>query len=284
MSDLSLKCTIVTPALIKKLYLKQHCTKKVSDILKSTSGFEWSMITKLDLSSLNILNILGLRLASNLKYLRLSQNRIHKIENLEWLTLLEHLDLSLNKITKIENLEKLTALKFLSLANNEISTLENIDENIQLTTINVSNNNLTEFGQIMQLDRFKRLQFLNVSNNPVTTDSTCRPIIIERMPHLLYLNDSRVLDEERPPVIQLSKDAISAVDTNVLDDQEVITNAFLNETDGKSFINHLYRNDGDGLLLCKWNQVVQEGFDTYVKNMTKSAMVLYRTCLKKYGT
>lgn len=284
MNDLSLNCTIVTPALIKKLYLKYNCSKQVAAILRSTSGFEWSMITKLDLSSMNILNIVGLKLVSNLKYLILSHNRIQKIENLDWLTMLEHLDLSLNRIKKIENLDNLTTLKFLSLANNQISTLENLDKNIQLMTIYVDNNNLTEFEQIMQLDCLNHLQYLNVSKNPATSDNACRQVIIERMPNLLYLNNSRILNEERPPVVdQVPKDSLSVVDTNVLENEEVISRAFLYDTDGRNFIKHLYKNDGDGLLLSKWNQTVQEGFDNYVKNMTKNAMILYKTCLKKYG-
>lgn len=136
----------------------------------------------------------------------------------------------------------------------------------------------------MQLDRFKHLQYLDVSKNPATSDDACRQIIIERMPNLVYLNNRRILDNERPPVDdQVPKDALSMVDTNVSEDEEVLRRAFLYDTDGKNFINHLYRNDGDGLLLSKWNSTVQESFENYVNNMTKNAMILYNTCLKKYG-
>lgn len=270
---------VISSEIIKKAYLKHECSKDVARILSLEQEFDWRIITKLNLSLLNIVHIVGLRLVTNLECLTLSHNKIKKIENLDCLTKLEELNLSYNRITTIENLDHLTKLTVLSLSGNNISELKNLDNCLQLQAFYISHNEITDINQIFYLKRFKYLQCLESSNNPATDGN--RQIIVDQFPKLIYLDHKHITAEERS-LPNETNDEYSLAGSEVLGDSNVMHKAFLNEKDGLQFFDYLYDEDVEGELLSKWNSTVKAAFAKYKKQITDSAMELYNTSLEKY--
>jgi len=275
-----LKFLLLSSEFIKEHYLNKQCVPEVARLLSLEPVFDWQIVTELELSSLNILHIVGLRLVTNLRSLRLAHNRIQKIENLDRLTKLESLDLSLNRLTDIENLEYLTALKHLNVAGNRISVLNNLDGNVRLETFMVDGNRIMHVNQLFYMQRFPYLWLLNVADNPFTADGgnySYRQLIVEQFPKLRYVDNKRVTDAERPPNVHESAATVARVST------ETLRAAFLNDLDGKHYVGHLYDDDDDGVLLSKWNPIVTEAFETYKKRITEISLTVYYTSLKKYA-
>jgi len=270
---------VISSEIIKKSYLKHECSKDVALILSLEQEFDWQIIKKLNLSLLNIVHIVGLRLITNLECLTLSHNKIKKIENLDCLTKLEELNLSYNRITKIENLDHLTKLNILSLSGNKISELKNLDNSLQLQAFYISNNEITDINQIYYLKRFKYLQCMDLSNNPATNNN--RQLIVDQFPKLIYLDNVHITAEERSSTVEIN-DEYSLAGSEILGDSNLIHKAFLKETDGIQFFNYLYYEDLDGELLSKWNSTVRGAFATCKKQITDSSMELYNTSLQKY--
>lgn len=270
------KFLIPSSEFIKNEYLNRQCTSEVARLLSSEPKFDWSVITELDLSSLNILHIVGLSMVTSLRSLRLAHNQIRKIENLNRLVKLESLDLSLNRLTDIENLDELTALRHLNVAGNRISELRNLDGNVRLETFVANDNRITDGGQIFYMQRFEFLWSMNVANNPfaIDDDDSFRQLIAEQFPALHYLNNKRVTELDRPPNVH------NTVSANTSD--ETARLAFLTDLDGKRFIDHLLDGDDDGILLSKWNATVAEAFETYKNKITDAALTMCQSSLKKY--
>jgi len=270
---------VISSEIIKKSYLKHECSKEVAQILSLEPEFDWSIITKLNLSLLNIVHIVGLRLVTNLECLTLSHNKIKKIENLDCLLKLEELNLSYNRITTIENLDHLTKLNVLSLSGNNISELKNLDNSSQLQAFYISHNKITDINQIFYLKRFKYLQCMELSNNPATDNN--RQLIVDHFPKLIYLDNKYITAEERSLPVE-TNDEYSLADSEVLGDSNIVHKAFLNESDGIQFFDYLYFEDVDGELLSKWNSTVKVAFAKYKKQITDSAMELFNTSIQKY--
>lgn len=270
-----LKFLILSSDFIKNVYLNKHCTHEVARLLSLEQEFDWNIITELDLSSLNILHIVGLRLVTNLKSLRLAHNQIKKIKNLNWLTKLENLDLSLNRLTEIENLESLKSLKYLNVSGNRISELKNLEENAALETFLVNDNIIADVNQIFYMRRFKFLRFMSVANNAFTVDDdSFRQLIVEHFPNLHFLNNKRITEQDRP----LQDHHNSA---NSKASKETARLAFLTDADGERYFEHLFDDDDDGILLSKWNAAVTEAFESYAKKITETSLTMYHTSLKK---
>lgn len=277
---------VISLEVIKKSYLKHECSDEVARILSLEKAFDWKMITKLNLSLLNLVHIVGLRLVTNLECLSLSHNNIKKIENLNCLTKLKELDISYNRITTIENLNHLTKLNILNLSGNKISEVKNLDNNSQLREFYITNNDITDINQIFYMKRFNYLQSMGLSNNPATRDK--KQLIIDSFPKLLYLDNVQIPDKIKrnnkgSSIIEI-KNIIeyTSVSSEVYGDTNIIHKAFLNETDGLQFLNYLYYDDFDGEMLSKWNSSVRTAFATFKEQITDSAMELYNTSLEKY--
>jgi len=270
---------VISSEIIKKSYLKHECSKEVALILSLEQEFDWQIITKLNLSLLNIVHIVGLRLVTNLECLTLSHNNIKKIENLDCLVKLQELSLSYNRITTIENLDNLIKLNVLSLSGNNISELKNLDNNTQLQAFYISHNEITDINQIFYLKRFKYLECMELSNNPATENN--RQLIVDQFPKLIYLDNKHITAEERSLPVK-TKDEYSLAGSEVLGNSDIIHKAFLKETDGIQFFNYLYHEDVDGELLSKWNSTVKAAFEKDKKQITDSAIGLYNTSLQKY--
>ncbi|CAI6355880.1 unnamed protein product [Macrosiphum euphorbiae] len=269
---------VISSEIIKKSYLKHECSKEVALILSLEQEFDWLIITKLNLSLLNIVHIVGLRLVTNLECLTLSHNKIKKIENLDCLMKLQELNLSYNRITTIENLDHLIKLNVLNLSGNNISELKNLDNISQLQAFYISHNEITDINQIFYLKRFKYLQCIELSNNPATDNN--RQLIVDQFPKLMYLDSKYITAEEHSLPVE-TNDEYSLAGSEVLGESNIIHKAFLNENDGIQFFNYLYYEDVDGELLSKWNSTVKVAFKKYKKQITDSAMELFNTSLQK---
>eukprot|EP00817_Percolomonadidae_sp_ATCC50343_P006469 CAMPEP_0117419046 /NCGR_PEP_ID=MMETSP0758-20121206/704_1 /TAXON_ID=63605 /ORGANISM="Percolomonas cosmopolitus, Strain AE-1 (ATCC 50343)" /LENGTH=1291 /DNA_ID=CAMNT_0005199911 /DNA_START=513 /DNA_END=4388 /DNA_ORIENTATION=- len=154
---------------------------KIADIssdalLRVTNMPSLEQITYLNLYGNSLQKITGLGSLVNLKHLILSFNEIQTIEGLTTLVNLERLELGFNLIRRIEGIESLPNLKFLELCNNLIYRIEDI---------NVLRKHVPQLEEI------------NLKNNTLCEIPSYRYIIIRRMPNLLFLDESRILDDER---------------------------------------------------------------------------------------
>lgn len=153
-------------------------------------------IKSLKLSFLRILELSHLRNLSSLRYLRLDNNLIERIDNISHLTSLEWLDLSFNFISRIENLGGLNNLKDISLYANSISELSGLEVCPSLSIISVGRNRLRDLKDIEFLRRFKNLKCLTMEGNPVCSNSNYLLHIFAYVPHLNYL-DFQLFDKKR---------------------------------------------------------------------------------------
>ena len=103
-------------------------------------------------------------------------------------------DLSFNNIEVIEGLEKLTKLEDLTLFNNRITRVENMDNLTQLHVFSIGNNDIQELDNTIFLRRFRQLQTLNLSGNPICALEEYQPYVIAHLPYLEYL-DYRLVDQ-----------------------------------------------------------------------------------------
>ncbi|VVC41926.1 Leucine-rich repeat,Leucine-rich repeat domain, L domain-like [Cinara cedri] len=274
----NLQFLIPSSEIIKKTYLKQ-CSEDVSRFLSLESKFDWNIITEVDLSFLNIVHICNFTLVTNLKYLRLAQNKIQTIENLDQLTKLEKLDLSHNNILKIENLDNLTALTFISLSGNKISKLENLDTISQLQTLLINDNKITNIDELFYLTRFKYLKVLDIMNNPATEYFT--PADFEaktvKFPNLQYINSKRIPKS----MILLPENELEYNRHNLSqapdERQDILTDA-----NGEQFMyNVIYKDDNAWKILSKLNKNVLKSFVEYEKQIKENAIALNIIRLKK---
>lgn len=65
------------------------------------------------------------------------------------------------------------------------------------------------------------------------------------------------------------------------DEEDVGRSDLLTDADGPKFVNRLYRDDGVGKLLSKWNSTVRSAFAVYATEVDEDAGRLYRTVLNE---
>lgn len=112
------------------------------------TGYDVKAITKIDLSSKKISNLVGIQNFTNLKKLNISNNEIVDVAPLTWLDHLEELDISNNRINNILPLEALNNLKTLDLKNNVISDISVLERLTNLTSLNLSGNIINNFTPV----------------------------------------------------------------------------------------------------------------------------------------
>ncbi|XP_074408719.1 dynein regulatory complex subunit 3 isoform X3 [Zonotrichia albicollis] len=122
--------------------IEEKCPEDLGDIARKES-INIKVVTEIQISFKNILQIANLWPLENLTKLQLDNNVIEKIEGLESLVHLVWLDLSFNNIEVIEGLDTLVKLQDLSLYSNRISTIEHMDTLQELQIFSIGNNNLT---------------------------------------------------------------------------------------------------------------------------------------------
>lgn len=93
----------------------------------------------------------------------------------------------------IEGLEHLTKLEDVTLFNNRISRIENMDSLTALHVFSIGNNDIRELDNIIYLRRFKNLQTLNLSGNPICSLEEYKQYLMAHIPKLEFL-DYRLTD------------------------------------------------------------------------------------------
>ena len=136
---------------------------------------EMETLTDLDASGVEISNLTGLELATNLAALNLKNNRILDISPLSRLTNLTSLSLANNTISDISPLSRLTNLTSLSLANNTISDISPLSRLINLTNLSLANNMLSDISSLVSLTNLTALNlggelvgYIKRNNNTVS--------------------------------------------------------------------------------------------------------------------
>ncbi|NXB88155.1 DRC3 protein, partial [Vidua chalybeata] len=167
--------------------IEEKCPEDLGDIAREES-INVKVVTELQFSFKNILQIDNLWPLENLTKLQLDNNIIEKIEGLETLVHLVWLDLSFNNIEVIEGLDTLVKLKDLSLYNNRISKIEHMDTLQELQIFSIGKNNLTILKDVIYLRRLKSLQTLNLSGNPFCSEEHYRLFVVAHLPSLVYLD------------------------------------------------------------------------------------------------
>ncbi|NXP97865.1 DRC3 protein, partial [Vidua macroura] len=167
--------------------IEEKCPEDLGDIAREES-INVKVVTELQFSFKNILQIDNLWPLENLTKLQLDNNIIEKIEGLETLVHLVWLDLSFNNIEVIEGLDTLVKLQDLSLYNNRISKIEHMDTLQELQIFSIGKNNLTILEDVIYLRRLKSLQTLNLSGNPFCSEEHYRLFVVAHLPSLVYLD------------------------------------------------------------------------------------------------
>ncbi|NWH39292.1 DRC3 protein, partial [Chloropsis hardwickii] len=167
--------------------IEEKCPEDLGDIAREES-LNVKVVTELQFSFKNILQIDNLWPLENLTKLQLDNNVIEKIEGLESLVHLVWLDLSFNNIEVIEGLDTLVKLQDLSLYNNRISKIEHMDTLQELQIFSIGKNNLTILEDVIYLRRLKNLQTLNLSGNPFCSEEHYRLFVVAHLPSLVYLD------------------------------------------------------------------------------------------------
>ncbi|NXI15010.1 DRC3 protein, partial [Irena cyanogastra] len=167
--------------------IEDKCPEDLGDIAREES-INVKVVTELQFSFKNILQIANLWPLENLTKLQLDNNVIEKIEGLESLVHLVWLDLSFNNIEVIEGLDTLVKLQDLSLYNNRISKIEHMDTLQELQIFSIGKNNLTVLEDVIYLRRLKSLRTLNLSGNPFCSEEHYRLFVVAYLPSLVYLD------------------------------------------------------------------------------------------------
>jgi hypothetical protein len=137
---------------------------------------------RLDLSfqTLTTTNKLSFGGLSNLRVLKLDNNKLERVDGLEMLAgTLETLDLSFNNISNLgDSLHSLRKLNDLSLANNKLtgtSLLGALDGQQQsLEVLSLGNNNLFLPATLIYLNRFPELRALSLASSAIPASTTTR--------------------------------------------------------------------------------------------------------------
>ncbi|XP_059717973.1 dynein regulatory complex subunit 3 [Haemorhous mexicanus] len=176
--------------------IEEKCPEDLGDIARRES-INVKVVTEIQFSFKNILQIANLWPLENLTKLQLDNNVIEKIEGLESLVHLVWLDLSFNNIEVIEGLDTLVKLQDLSLYNNRISKIEHMDTLQELQIFSIGKNNLTTLEDVIYLRRLKSLQTLNLSGNPFCREEHYRLFVVAHLPSLVYLDFKLVRNSTR---------------------------------------------------------------------------------------
>ncbi|RWS13500.1 U2 small nuclear ribonucleoprotein A-like protein [Dinothrombium tinctorium] len=134
--------------------------------------------------------------------------KISVIENLgATMDQFDSIDFSDNDIRRLDGFPLLTRLKKLLFNNNRISRIgDNLEESVpNLEWLILTNNQIQELGDIDPLSGFKKLEFLSLLNNPITTKKHYRLYVIHKLPALRILDFRKVKAKEREEATNLFK-------------------------------------------------------------------------------
>ncbi|KAK9866761.1 hypothetical protein WJX84_003821 [Apatococcus fuscideae] len=199
---------VITETLIRNGIQADDCKASSPELRRSMSLAE---VQSLAISFQCIGSISNLQGLTNLTKLALENNGIKKIENLDHLVKLTQLDLSFNCISSICGLGNLTALQDLSLFSNNISSLEGLEPLSQLCALSMGRNKIGSLAEIGSLRQFRRLQLVNMLDNPVTLKPDYHGFILSRLSSLVYLDYRRVNPAEIQAALEQHQDEMNEI-------------------------------------------------------------------------
>lgn len=137
--------------------------------------------------------------------LDLRGHKISAIENMGAARDNDAIDLTDNDIAQLGNFPLQPRLRTLFLAQNRIATIQsNLASNIpNLRTLVLTKNRIAELADLDPLMDFKKLIYLTLMGNPVTTKENYRLWVIWRCPNVRYLDFVKVRDAERKTAKEL---------------------------------------------------------------------------------
>ncbi|TPX40507.1 guanylate kinase [Synchytrium endobioticum] len=154
-------------------------------------------LRKLCLDRNLILSIAGLSGCNYLTHLSLQRNGIDKIQGLDNLPL-KFLDLSWNRIHVIENLHTLINLEELHLAHNSISSLVTMDVLPHLKVLSLDSNSLGNVSDVTEtLAGFTMLRDLHARRNPISVLPEYRLVMGYSLPFLSTLDGLPLAVEDK---------------------------------------------------------------------------------------
>ncbi|NXP60474.1 DRC3 protein, partial [Chloropsis cyanopogon] len=245
--------------------IEEKCPEDLGDTAREES-LNVKVVTELQFSFKNILQIDNLWPLENLTKLQLDNNVIEKIEGLESLVHLVWLDLSFNNIEVIEGLDTLVKLQDLSLYNNRISKIEHMDTLQELQIFSIGKNNLTILEDVIYLRRLKNLQTLNLSGNPFCSEEHYRLFVVAHLPSLVYLDFKLV----RNSTVRFLHSLIGKSGNSILQSlcfvalgagslqksgSQKHTTAFVEYLDGSLLFDSLYAEDREAAKLASLPEV-----------------------------
>lgn len=113
------------------------------------------------------------------------------------LELVETLNLWGSGLTNIGILKDCKKVRILSLVVNRISDLEPLSNLIELEELYLRENNIDDFDQIRNLAMLPELKILGLEENPISSMSGYREIIIQILPNLKKLDAFQISEFER---------------------------------------------------------------------------------------
>lgn len=137
--------------------------------------------------------------------LDLRGHKIPAIENMGATLDNDAIDLTDNDIAQLGNFPLNPRLRTLFLAQNRVSTIQaNIAASIpNLRTLVLTKNRLSELTDLQPLGGFKKLEYLTMLGNPVTSSENYRYWIIYLVPSVRFLDFTRIRDAERKKAQEL---------------------------------------------------------------------------------
>ncbi|XP_048515263.1 dynein regulatory complex subunit 3-like isoform X2 [Athalia rosae] len=224
----------------------------------------------------------------NLVKLKLSNNRIEKIENLDVLVNLKELDLSFNQIEAMENLNHLKCLEILLLYENQITVIEGIDDLSNLTIFSIGNNHINDWEHVMYLRKLKKLRSLNIAGNPCLTQEGYLDYLLAFLPQLVYLQYKMITAEERQAATDKHYRAISNLLEIEAKEQEdldrraafeanvaLLSISYVEYLDGDYLFNKMFERDKEGNDLLTLSEDARSAYAEYKVKFMELSKDLY---------
>lgn len=284
---------VVDETLLRQCIEEQGPTGEAGKIAKK-EGISMRDVAQLRLDFKNILKIDNLWRCTNLTKLQLDNNIIEKIDGLQELKNLTWLDLSFNNIEFMEGLDALTKLRDLTLYNNRISNIDNIDPLEMLHVFSIGNNNLENLDNLKYLRRFKDLNTLNLSGNPICKFEQYNDFTIAHLPSLIYL-DYRLIDgTKRSDAIKMFPDSIEelthdeeilaqklAEELKIKEEKDLHTQAFVDDLNGPALFKSLFEEDVEAGKLAQLPDMPNI-LATFEEKFTEICTTLFHFGLQDY--
>ena len=155
-------------------FLDANLRAAIEAELGKTSGSpittsDMAVLSRLDASNSNIIDLTGLEHAINLRWLNLGGNSISNILALSGLTDLTRLDLWRNSISDISSLVELINLTELSLDRNSISNILSLGELTNLTELSLGGNSISDISSLGELTNLTELSLWDNSISDISS-------------------------------------------------------------------------------------------------------------------